>query len=53
LELAKLEIEENPQIASLIWKARRYVLMCMASGVGVRKMARDEWGMVLISGKTK
>lgn len=51
LELAKLEIEKNPQIASLIMKARRYVLTSMTATVGVRKMAREKWGMFLIPKK--
>ena len=53
LELAKLDIEKNSQIAPLIMKARRYVLTSMTSTVGVRKMAREKWGMVLISQKAR
>lgn len=53
LELAKLEIEDNSQIADLIMKARRYVLTSMTTTVGVRKMAREKWGMVLIPKKTR
>ena len=51
LELAKLKIEGNSQIASLIMKARRYVLTSMTTKVGVRKMAREKWGMILIPKK--
>ncbi len=38
-----------PDIAEMIWRARRYVLKDMAYKVGVRKLAREKWGMLLAS----
>lgn len=46
LQLAKMD--PGPETAGIILQARRYVLAHMTSAVGVRKMAREKWGMVLI-----
>jgi len=46
-ELAKMEFGEDSSLNSLITRARRYVLTSMTAQVGVRKMAKEKWGMVL------
>lgn len=49
LRLAKMEPEIYvDDLGELIWEARRYVLAHMSYEVGVRKMAREKWGMVLV-----
>jgi hypothetical protein len=46
LELAKKDPElHSRDITEMIWAARRYVFRDMKSEVGVRKMAREKWGM--------
>jgi hypothetical protein len=47
LELAKKGIGDDVVLNDLITRARRYVLSHMTSEVGVRKMAKEKWGMVL------
>jgi len=52
MELAKMEFGRCPP-DDLIIKARRYVLSHMTYEVGVRKMAKERWNMVLLPKEKK
>jgi hypothetical protein len=52
-ELAKRELGGDEGLNDLVLRARRYVLTRMTAEVGVRKMAKEKWGMVLAPQKTK